>query len=194
MSAYAAMPVHGGGPQSRGGALMRQSTPPYAAGPHAPPQSGGGHAHPYFGGAGNNVGQCQHQPSPPSSSSSSSQPLPNQQNQFQGEVGNAARAASYQHSAIAIGNPTPPLTPATGVPPYAVCSSQAIAAAAAADVKPTIIIGGGGGGDLLKANVTGAHASASCQQPQPQAQPLDSKCAIGDTKPAITNANASEWA
>lgn len=186
------MPVHGGGPQSRGGALMRQSTPPYAAGPHAPPQSGGGHAHPYFGGAGNNVGQCQHQPSPPSSSSSaSSQPLSNQQNQFQGEVGNAGRAASYQHSAIAIGNPTPPLTPATGVPPYAVCSSQAIAAAAA-DVKPTIIIGGGG--DLLKANVAGVHASASCQQPQPQAQPLDSKCAIGDTKPAITNANASEWA
>lgn len=172
MGTYAAMPLQSGGSQSRG-VFVRQSTPPCPGGPNALHNGGGGHtAHPYFT-ASNNYGQCQHpQPQPPTSSS---QPPPNA-NQFQSEVTNV-RAGTYQHSPIPLGNPTPPLTPASNMPMYAIGSSQT-----ASDMKMAI------GGDL-KPNAmspVSSYAAASNQQLM-----IDTKPNIVDTKPLLCN--PSEW-
>lgn len=119
------MPMQGGGPPSRG-AVIRQSTPPYAQ--NQMHQNGGGpmQSHQYFmpngagvvgngGGSGAGAGGGQY-PSPNNS-------------QFQQEV-TSMRPGSYQHNPIPVGNPTPPLTPASNMPPYVMSPN--------ADIKPNV--------------------------------------------------------
>lgn len=102
MNSYNSMSMQNAG--SRGG--IRQSMPPYPnSNTH---QNGPAQSHQYF--------------------------MPNGQyppnnNQFQPEVTNM-RPGNYQHSPIPVGNPTPPLTPASNMPPYAMSPN--------ADIKPNI--------------------------------------------------------
>lgn len=102
MNSYNAMPMQGN--VSRGS--IRQSTPPYSnTNVH---QNGPMQSHQYF--------------------------MPNGQyppnnNQFQQEV-TSMRGGNYQHSPIPVGNPTPPLTPASNIPPYVMSPN--------ADIKPNV--------------------------------------------------------
>ncbi len=102
MNSYNPMSSQGAG--SRGN--MRQSTPPYSN--TSVHQNGPMQSHQYF------MPNGQY---PPNST------------QFQQEV-TSMRGGSYQHSPIPVGNPTPPLTPASNMPPYAMSPN--------ADIKPNI--------------------------------------------------------
>lgn len=118
------MPMQGGGPVSRGAAI-RQSTPPYAQSQMH--QNGGGpmQSHQYFMPNGGGIG-----PGGGGGGGGGGQYPPPNNNQFQQEV-TSMRPGSYQHSPIPVGNPTPPLTPASNMPPYVMSPSSA-------DIKPNV--------------------------------------------------------
>ena len=103
--------------QMQGGASrgsIRQSTPPYSntnVHQNGPPMQ----SHQYFMSGGQY---------PPST------------NQFQQEV--TSMRGNYQHSPIPVGNPTPPLTPASNMPPY-VMSPNADIKPNTNDIKPNIL-------------------------------------------------------
>lgn len=117
-------PQQGMGPnQGFGGPTMapsmqrniRQATPPY------PGQPAGNQ---YFGGsmASGPAASSQFVQQPPSASQQYAQAAPppapqQQQQQYSSQFQQDMRNMSYQHSPIP-GNPTPPLTPASSLPPY----------------------------------------------------------------------------
>ena len=124
-NSYGPPTMQSSGPVPRNPTTLRPSMPPYGqsqmhvqnGGAGAPMQS-----HQYFpGGPGSGGG--------PNPASLASQYAPPNQNQFQPEVTNM-RAGGYQHSPIPVGNPTPPLTPASNMPPYVMSPN--------ADVKPNV--------------------------------------------------------
>lgn len=133
-NAYGPPSMQGGGgvPVSRNPAAIRQSMPSYGQGQMHPSQNGGAggpgmpmQSHQYFpGGPGGGGGPNTVGPNGPGV-----QYAPPNNNQFQPEVTNM-RAGGYQHSPIPVGNPTPPLTPASNIPPYVMSPS--------ADIKPNV--------------------------------------------------------